>query len=183
MATKNRWMSDILGKVTQKVKEYTDSDFHTFIVVNGERIPFSIDNISFSKMDTNNPEMELHIGSKEGKEECSMGNAAAMRRGLEKAESLLHKIHYLNRTPELDAEITECIDEICIGIKQPPRNCDVGTAEEQIRRIRSHCKQHRVGLRCVDCSVKGVFPKDCALIWAQMPYEANEKGEVDDSNG
>ena len=83
MATKNRWMSDILGKVTQKVKEYTDSDFHAFIVVNGERIPFSIDNISFSKMDTNDPEMELHIGSKEGKEECSMGNVSAMRRALE----------------------------------------------------------------------------------------------------
>ena len=174
MATKNRWMSDILEKVTKEVKEYTDSDFHTFIVVNGERMPFSIDNISFSKMDTNDPEMELRIESKSDKEECSMGDAAAMSRGLQKAESLLHKIHYLNRTPELDAEITECIDEIDVAVKKPRRNCDVGTAEEQIDRMLAFCGGKGKCTRCENHKIGTMF-RECTLRWAQMPYE--EGGE------
>ena len=74
-------------------------------------------------------------------------------------------------TSEEREKIHSLLSALKSALAESPRNCDVGTAEEQIRRIRSHCKQHRVGLRCVDCSVKGVFPKDCALIWAQMPYE------------
>ena len=56
-------------------------------------------------------------------------------------------------------------------LKKSLRNCDVGTAEEQYARVRAFCKRHKVGFRCVDCPVNGVLPKNCALIWAQMPYE------------
>lgn len=172
MATNNRWMSDILGKVTQKVKEYTDSDFHTFIVVNGERIPFSIDNISFSKMDTNDPEMELHIGSKEGKEECSMGNAAAMREALTKVKEWLeHRIRTCGF--EFSATFPTILEDVVLpALAAPPRNCDVGTEDEQIERWQAFCDKYEEGCTGCPCDDRNTF---CFAIWAQIPYEGGSK--------
>ena len=56
-----------------------------------------------------------------------------------------------------------------------PRNCDVGTAEEQEKRFNSFCKTHLSGTRsicsaqcpCVGC--RSMF--HCLTKWAQMPYE------------
>ena len=68
-------------------------------------------------------------------------------------------------------EMAIALDKAKAALAEPLRNCDVGTAEEQYARVRAFCKRHKVGLRCVDCPVNGVLPKNCALIWAQMPYE------------
>ena len=68
-------------------------------------------------------------------------------------------------------EMAIALDKAKAALAEPLRNCDVGTAEEQDARVRAFCKRHKVGLRCVDCPVNGVLPKNCALIWAQMPYE------------
>ena len=68
-------------------------------------------------------------------------------------------------------EMANALDKAKAALAEPIRNCDVGTAEEQYARVRAFCKRHKVGLRCVDCPVNGVLPKNCALIWAQMPYE------------
>lgn len=55
---------------------------------------------------------------------------------------------------------------------KPRRNCDVGTAYEQWERVKSFCNKYRTGIgKCQNCPVNGIFPKRCALIWAQMPYE------------
>ena len=75
-------------------------------------------------------------------------------------------------TCRYERSYAKAIEEIAKeALAEPVRNCDVGTAEEQYARIRAFCKRHKVGLRCVDCPVNGVLPKNCALIWAQMPYE------------
>ena len=68
-------------------------------------------------------------------------------------------------------EMANALDKAKAALAEPIRNCDVGTAEEQYARVRAFCKRHKDGLRCVDCPVNGVLPKNCALIWAQMPYE------------
>jgi len=61
---------------------------------------------------------------------------------------------------------------------EPPRNCDVGTAEEQAERMRLYCNSHGVDesgcFRCAKCPLLTV--KMCWLAWAQMPYEAQEGG-------
>ena len=60
-------------------------------------------------------------------------------------------------------------EEICdsmnmeVEICRPLRNCDVGTAEEQIKRHRKWCKSDKC-LTGVPCSV-------CFAKWSQMPYE------------
>ena len=61
------------------------------------------------------------------------------------------------------------------ALAEPPRQCDVGTAEEQAGRLREFCKKHRDGVRrCSRCPVERIFPKDCTLAWAQMPYERED---------
>lgn len=97
------------------------------------------------------------------------GNAAKMHEALVKAQRVLHCAIVAEILKGDDAQ--EALNVVTAALSATPRNCDVGTAEEQYARVRSFCKRHKVGLRCVDCPVNGVFPKNCALIWAQMPHE------------
>ena len=57
-----------------------------------------------------------------------------------------------------------------------PRNCDVGTAEEQAERFEKHCQSflNREGIKaCVGCPCCGVVMYGkCELAWEQMPYES-----------
>lgn len=62
----------------------------------------------------------------------------------------------------------------------PPRNCDVGTVEEQAKRMDKFCDSHRHGFdgrsryACENC--KFISVDRCELAWAQMPYKGkNEK--------
>ena len=65
------------------------------------------------------------------------------------------------------------------ALSKPPRQCDVGTPEEQTRRMfeqycseQISCYELPSGEHCpLHC--KGV---DCRLAWAQMPYTAEEGG-------
>ena len=82
------------------------------------------------------------------------------------------------------------LDEIRViaeeALSKPPRNCDVGTAEEQAKRFKAFCLP-RVG----ECSEDSICPakhslfndigiRYCQLNWAQLPYEAAPEG---DNNG
>ena len=60
------------------------------------------------------------------------------------------------------------------ALAAPPRNCDVGTAEEQSSRFDAHCRKHMGCLTCPLREKDGGVPKHCELAWAQMPY--NEGG-------
>lgn len=61
------------------------------------------------------------------------------------------------------------------ALAEPPRNCDVGTAEEQedryVRFCDSHMKNHGNCFGCAALKPRG----RCEFAWAQMPYE--EGGE------
>lgn len=66
------------------------------------------------------------------------------------------------------------------ALSAPPRNCDVGTAQEQDERFHRFCVKHHTG-SCAGCHnpvgdytvANGV--RECALVWAQMPYEGGDK--------
>ncbi|MBQ8124411.1 MAG: hypothetical protein IJ173_00860 [Kiritimatiellae bacterium] len=63
--------------------------------------------------------------------------------------------------------------------KSEPRNCDVGTEEEQSDRFAEFCRKHDDGCG-LGYGSKGIgHPKvtcpvfknlECSLVWAQMPY-------------
>ena len=59
------------------------------------------------------------------------------------------------------------------SLELPPRNCDVGTAEEQAKRMDVYCSMHGKDesgcYRCEKCKLIRV--DRCELAWAQMPYE------------
>ena len=56
------------------------------------------------------------------------------------------------------------------ALSAPPRNCDVGTPEEQIKRHREWCRQARCVFGCIQCMAD----------WLQLPYvrELHTTGEV-----
>jgi hypothetical protein len=96
---------------------------------------------------------------------AGQGNDAAMREALEFT-------CHIDDDGYTSFDVDMAIQKARAALAAPPRNCDVGTAEEQIKRIRRLCKKYRDEIgKCKGCPVHGVFPKDCALIWAQMPYE------------
>ena len=57
-------------------------------------------------------------------------------------------------------------------IGRPRRNCDVGTADEQLFRHKEYCKRHTTDAGCSQCPL--VNSLDCRFAWAQMPCD--EKG-------
>lgn len=73
----------------------------------------------------------------------------------------------------------DTVRKIKSAVALHPRNCDVGTAEEQERRYEKFCDSHKW---VDDGGVNACSPQcplykelDCALNWAQMPYEAKER--------
>ena len=101
-----------------------------------------------------------------------LGNAAAMRKALVQVSRIAVEMTRKTITGEpedrktVDRWALRLCDIACDAVSAPPRNCDVGTAEEQYARVRAFCERHKE-----DCPVNDVLQKNCALIWAQMPYE------------
>lgn len=112
---------------------------------------------------------------------------AAMREALLKIEKMAHcdlSNVYPKYRDMFNGKIGGIEREARAALKKPPRNCDVGTPEEQAERFHCQCFEYHTGRCSPHCrTLPAKTRQECALKWAQMPYEANEKGEVDDSNG
>ena len=103
------------------------------------------------------------------------GNAAATREAL---ETIHDKVNGLDE--ECGVDPVEIRDLARAAISAPPRQCDVGTAEEHAQRFYNFCESNSSGINgmckptcpCIDC-----FDKcQCFAKWAQMPYEDEEGG-------
>ena len=78
-------------------------------------------------------------------------------------------------------EVFDMIDDLAVELLKgtPPRNCDVGTAEEQTQRFDAFCDAHHLpkGKGCYSCPAiptrsPCAFSRNvCKLNWLQMPYE------------
>lgn len=103
-----------------------------------------------------------------------------------KAREVLTRVHEflsnLCRDARCDAHCSECIgasdlaDDVYDVLHAPPRNCNVGTAEEQEKRFMKYCIVQNCGT--CPCFVKltnGDWRCN-PFAWAQMPYEADKKG-------
>ena len=94
-----------------------------------------------------------------------VGNSAKMRDALSEISNLADALDIDN--PNVVAILDQCRD----ALAAPPRNCDVGTDEEQLRRYEELCYSHTCGSRC---SLSGcpLYEYDCSpFAWGQMPYE------------
>ena len=109
-------------------------------------------------------------------------NIKAMSDALKETQSVIEKcMEILNRIPdgvEYDGLIDDVADELCDlrdshvkpALSAPPRNCDVGTDEEQSRRYEELCDSHTCGSIC-SASGCPMYDYDCSpFAWGQMPY-------------
>lgn len=92
----------------------------------------------------------------------AVGNAARLREAVVLALSLLD----LKDGVPYKTVSQKDIDFMKAALFKPPRNCDVGTSEEQSERYDEFCDIHDCKSDCP------LFKADsCELAWAQMPYE------------
>lgn len=67
--------------------------------------------------------------------------------------------------------VYDMVDVLLSRLEKPRRNCDVGTAEEQVERFMRYCNSRVCKRRvCASCGYEELFRHKCFAIWAQMPY-------------
>ena len=117
------------------------------------------------------------------KDSLQVGNAAKMREALkylrDASREFCHLILNSKHNEIFDkykykevAKISDAIANAGITLNAPPRNCDVGTAEDQEVRFRNYCWNHSSrdkNMEC-QCTIDTEGRAGCKLEWAQMPY-------------
>ena len=68
----------------------------------------------------------------------------------------------------VNVPLCKAIHEARAALAAPPRNCDVGTPEEQEDRFRRYCNSR--GTFCGDCPLYNNRRGECRFAWAQLPY-------------
>lgn len=96
-------------------------------------------------------------------------NIKAMREAM---KQIYDRVNSLDEDCGVDP--VEIRDIARAALASPPRNCDVGTADEQHARFDRFCDKYE---DCWECPVwRGVdWTSKCSVYWSQMPYE--EGGE------
>ena len=97
-----------------------------------------------------------------------LGNAAKMREALR--EACYAMFNFLKTQNGGYEEMAEALDKAEAALSAPPRNCDVGNAEEQHARFYSFCDKIE---ECKECPLwrGGGLTSKCCTHWAQLPYE------------
>ena len=113
-----------------------------------------------------------------------VGNAAAMRKALVQVSRIAVEMTRKTITGEpedrktVDRWALRLCDIACDAISAPPRNCDVGTAEEQEARFNKFCFSYyninNVDGECNTCPLNDNVKTTCEFAWMQMPYEEGE---------
>ena len=103
-------------------------------------------------------------------------NAKRFRKIAKMLRRLVDHIRKEESLPEqLAKESFDQVDDLAKeALIAKPRNCDVGTAEEQAERQSRFCRAHQCGTNCPAWR-DGQAHNGCVLAWAQMPY-AQEGG-------
>lgn len=120
------------------------------------------------------------IHNPNGKNYEGVGNAAAMREALNDIVWIAKIALNVNCVGNgNDSELWNIIDKCKSALSAPPRQCDVGTPEEQSDRFANFCDSHSA---CSQCPVKSRWnfanghKPSCGVLWAQMPYESKKGG-------
>ena len=110
-------------------------------------------------------------GISRGGAEAQSGNATKIRKALAEIRDAAHVWISIGgisarRTIEMAFEVATA------ALAEPPRNCDVGTVEEQCARYIRFCRQHAP---CDNGNCQLRMAYDCKFTWGNMPYK--EGGE------
>lgn len=94
-------------------------------------------------------------------------NNKAMREAVRSILNLAYEVAAETEEPRGKISNDWLIETCKAALALPPRNCDVGTAEEQHKRWNAFCTGRGCCSSCPAYSVDA----DCSIAWAQMPYE------------
>lgn len=101
-----------------------------------------------------------------------MNTNEKLREALAKADKALARISksawFLESNFAETIEVMKAGNAIEEALALPRRNCDVGTAEEQVERFFNFCKRRK---SCDLCPSNSDSVVECAIKWSQMPYE------------
>ena len=96
-----------------------------------------------------------------------LNNAAAMREAL--SDACYAMFNFLKTQNGGYEEMAKALDKAKAALATHPRNCDIGTVEEQAERFDCFCYNHRSREKgCGDCPL--LEGGSCELAWTQMPY-------------
>lgn len=105
--------------------------------------------------------------------------SSKQREALQEAKTLLEEIHsaYSDRQGDISMyPLRKVIGIVDKALAEPPRNCDVGTAEEQSKRFKKYCALNKdFEWGCEKCPIFPYKIIKCEFIWAQIPYESEAK--------
>ena len=113
-----------------------------------------------------------------------MREAVNVRKFRKIAKNIRRLVDHIRKEKSLSENLAreafDQIDDLAIeALIAPPRNCDMGTAEEQAERYNAFCRKHftpdKLGGNCRECPLRNRRGWSCQLAWAQMPY-AEEGG-------
>ncbi len=96
-------------------------------------------------------------------------NAAVMHEALVRIHKLTNSLD-----EECGVDPVDIRDIARSALSTPPRQCDVGTAEEQKERFRVFCQTEKCGRHRCGSGSKSICIDKCAIEWAQMPYGEGE---------
>ena len=100
------------------------------------------------------------------------GDRAKLREALEDIGRIVEQIRLLYSDYPYETHLIA--RKASAALAAPPRNCDVGTAEEQEERYLKLKREHVDRMaRCPAVGESFFFPD--SLYWAQMPYETEEE--------
>ena len=93
-------------------------------------------------------------------------NAAAMREALDEIR--------VDAMSDYEPDADYLIEKCNAALSVTPRQCDVGSADEQLKRWRKFCENFHY---CVDCPAdkKDGISADCFANWSQMPYDKGDE--------
>lgn len=111
-----------------------------------------------------------------------VGNGAKMREAVKAVVDVGYPHNFQIEAPHIRGycyDITRAIGKCFAALAAPPRNCDVGTPEEQAERFGRYCdKFTQDGMHCETCPCCGKIKFGrCEFAWAQMPYERGGANE------
>ena len=94
------------------------------------------------------------------------GNSAAMREALDEIR--------VDAMSDYEPDADYLIEKCNAALSVTPRQCDVGSADEQLRRWRKYCENFHY---CGDCPAnkKDGISADCFANWSQMPYDEGDE--------
>lgn len=109
-------------------------------------------------------------------------NNAAILESLIELRKIVRKAFW-SRDGKVSGDVLNALRRSSIALEKPPRNCDVGTADEQYDRWKRFCQYRNAPLSqnrsCTGCPVYEAMyncKSTCELIWAQMPYDGGNGG-------